>query len=216
MIQIKIKLNIGCGPTGQIESYDNLDNSPSVILSKFPLIKKVLFKIGFISQDQYKATWSAVIRCDASKKLPYKNDSVYRIYSSHFLEHIPYEKGYKVLKECYRVLQSDGIMRLVVPDLLWHAERYVKGTQGLLNEKEIPFETETHDIFLNTVYGAYLKKKRYGAEHCYMYDLPSIVSMLKNVGFQNIRKCQFRQGIDLELASHDSRPEDSLHVEVRK
>ncbi len=77
-------------------------------------------------------------------------------------------------------------------------------------------ERDAHDIFLNSVYGAYLNKRRFGAEHCYMYDLPTLVAVLKAVGFQNIQRCEFQNGVDQELASYDSRPNDSLHLEVRK
>jgi hypothetical protein len=119
-----IKLNIGCGPNGQFEGFENMDNSPSVLLSKFPIVKKLLYLFKVISEDQLKADWTGVIRCDASKKLPYDNGAVSLIYSSHFLEHIPEKKGTQVLHECYRVLGKGGVLRIVVPDLLWYAEKY--------------------------------------------------------------------------------------------
>lgn len=212
----KLKLNIGCGPTGQIDDYQNLDNSPSVILSKIPYLKIILYKVGLISDEQYKADWSRVMYCDASKRLSYIDESVDKIYSSHFLEHIPQEKGVCFLKECYRVLKKDGVMRLVVPDLLWHAERYVLRTKALLKDSELPDERSAHDTFLNSIYGAYLNSTRHGAAHFYMYDLPTVVWLLKSVGFNDIRKCEFREGTDQELALHDCRPDESLHLEVKK
>ncbi len=63
------RVNVGCGPTGKIEGFDNLDNSPSILLSRLPLLKKVLYYAGIITEQQCKADWSNVIRCDASKKL---------------------------------------------------------------------------------------------------------------------------------------------------
>ena len=212
--QREVKLNIGCGPTGQIKGFDNLDNSPSVLLSRIPVLKMALYKLSIINKHQYKADWSGVIRCDVGKRLPYRNESVSKMYSSHFLEHIPHEKGVKALKECYRVLKGEGVMRLVVPDLLWHAERYVEGTKALMEESALPYDRKAHDTFLKTMYGAYLNKKRYGAEHCYMYDLPTLVSVLKEIGFKRIRKCQYQEGEDEELATYDSRPEGSLYLEI--
>lgn len=49
-----------------------------------------------------------------------------------------------------------------------------------------------------------------------MYDLPTLVVVLKNAGFENIKKFEFKNGSDKELASFDSRPEESLHLEVIK
>ncbi len=212
----QLKINIGCGPTGQIKGFDNLDNSPSVLLSKMPFIKPILYKIGLIAEHHYKADWSCVIQCDVSKGLPYKDKSVDKIYSSHFLEHIPQDKAIRVLKECYRVLKTGGIMRLVVPDLFFYAKQYIEQTQTLLEHSILPDDRSIHDTFLKSMYGAYLNKKRSGAEHCYMYDLPTLVSILNEIGFQNIWKCEFKEGVDKELASYDSRPNDSLHLEVRK
>lgn len=212
--QREVKLNIGCGPTGQIKGFDNLDNSPSVLLSRIPVLKMALYKLSIINKHQYKSDWSGVIRCDVGRRLPYRNEKVDKIYTSHFLEHIPQKKGVRFLRECHRVLKKDGIMRLVVPDLLWYAERYVNRTKALIQLSALPDDRKAHDTFLKTMYGAYLNKKRYGAEHCYMYDLPTLVSVLKEIGFQSIRKCQYQEGEDEELATYDSRPEDSLYLEI--
>jgi hypothetical protein len=73
-----------------------------------------------------------------------------------------------------------------------------------------------HDDFLESVYGAYLSNKRFGALHCYMYDYPTLVHILKSIGFKTVRRCGYREGADAELAALDSRPEDSLHLDVSK
>ena len=211
--QIEIKLNIGCGPSGQFHGYINIDNSPSVLLGKFPRIKKVLFKLGAIKENQYEANWSGVFRCDVTKGIPYGSSTVDKIYSSHMLEHINHDNGLFFIKECYRVLKPGGVLRLVVPDLLWYAEKYVERTQKVIGSKELPDDRTAHDDFLNTIYGAYLKKRRYGAEHYFMYDLPTLVFVLKAAGFENIKKYAFKIGSDMELAFFDSRPEESLYME---
>ena len=211
-----LKLNIGCGPNGQLEGFINIDNSKAVLLAKFPKIKKILSKLGLLSKGKFEADWRGVRWMDASRRFPFTSESVDKIYCSHFLEHIPPDKGKHVLKECYRVLKKDSIMRLVVPDLIWHAERYVAQTKEVLKKSVLPESRGVHDKFLNTLYGAYLKKKRYGAEHCYMYDLPTLVAVLKSAGFLDIRKCEFQKGIDDELIKYDTRSEDSLHIEITK
>lgn len=212
----ELKLNIGCGPGGQLEGYVNIDNFPSILLGKFSAIKKVLWALGIIDSSKFVANWSGIIRCDVSKGIHYGNDSVDKIYSSHLLEHIPKNRGVFFIKECYRVLKRGGVMRLVVPDLFFHAEQYVETTRALIRREELPEDRSTHDNFLNTICGAYLKKRRYGAEHYYMYDLPTLVSILKNSGFENIKKCEFKEGTDEELASFDSRPNESMHLECFK
>lgn len=208
-----VKINIGCGPNGRLAGFDNLDNSLSVLVSRSSLLKRLLLKLGLISEGQYQADWSSVTWCDASRRLPYRDRSVDKVYTSHFLEHIPLKRGLRVLRECYRVLKPGGVIRIVVPDLLYYARKYVEDTDGLLRASPLPRDRQAHDYFLDLVCGAYLTRSRYGAKHCYMYDLPTIVSILENAGFQRIIPCGYRKGIDAELASHDTRPEGSLHVE---
>jgi len=212
----KIKLNIGCGPSGQFEGFINIDNSKAVLLAKFPKVKKLLFQMRLISRKKLEHDWAGVRWMDASRRLPFASESVDKIYCSHFLEHIPHDKGVSLLKECYRVLKKVGIMRLVVPDLFWYAERYVSETRRIQKDSMLPDDRTVHDKFLDTVYGAYLNKKRYGANHCYMYDLPTLVSILKKIGFEKVRKCRYQEGEDEELPRYDTRPEDSLHIEIEK
>jgi SAM-dependent methyltransferase len=212
----ELKLNIGCGPSGQIQGFVNIDNSPSILLSKIPFLKLLLYRVGLIAEHHYKANWSNVLKKDVSRGLPYGDQSVAKIYSSHFIEHIPKEKGFRFLQECHRVLKTGGVMRLVVPDLLFHAQLYVENTKELIERSLLPGDRSVHDNFLETIYGAYLNNKRYGARHCYMYDLPTLVSLLRKVGFRAIKKYSYKKGDDDELPYYDSRPEDSLHLETRK
>ena len=46
---------------------------------------------------------------------PFENDSADEIYMSHSLEHISMHKVQSVLKECYRILQKDKHLIIIVP-----------------------------------------------------------------------------------------------------
>ena len=105
-------------------------------------------------------------------------------------------------------------MRIVVPDLLYHAEKYVRETRAALNRSQL--DRHAHQTFMNTVAGFYVDGGRPGREHCYMYDLPALVCLLQEIGFRSIERCDYRRGGDSELALLDSRPDESLHLEVRK
>lgn len=54
---------------------------------------------------------------DLRNGLPFPNDSVDGIYSCHLFEHFYMDELEKILKECYRVLKSEGGMRVLVPSL---------------------------------------------------------------------------------------------------
>ena len=54
---------------------------------------------------------------DIEKALPFQNNYFEHIYSSHALEHCSTQSIPSILKECFRVLQHDGTMEIIVPCL---------------------------------------------------------------------------------------------------
>ena len=206
-----LKLNLGCGRT-ILSGWVNIDNSPSVVLAKVPFIRYILFKLKIISPEQFENQWSKdIVWCDVSRKIPYPDSVVDRVYSSHFLEHIEKEKGETVLRETFRILKKGGIFRLVVPDLVFHAQRYLKKISGVES-----IGREPHDELLFNIYGAFLEAKRFGAWHRYMYDWPTLQFLLNQVGFSRVVRQPYQKSLDPELARLDSRPEDSLHIDAVK
>lgn len=204
------KINIGCG-ISVLPGFDNIDNSPSVFLARHPVLKWLLCKMRVLSKHHYEMQWPRdILWQDATKRLRYPSNSVDIIYSSHFLEHAPYPKAIKVLRECHRVLKPGGLFRLVVPDLLYHTKKYVEETEKLILTGQLT--RDAHDAFLETVYGKYITGKR--SAHCYMYDWPTLSLLLTDLGFKDVTQREFGESADNELAALDNRPEDSLFVEM--
>jgi predicted SAM-dependent methyltransferase len=65
--------------------------------------------------------------------IPFPDDSFDLVYHSHLLEHFPRKLAYGFLKECFRVLKTDGIIRVVVPDLESIARSYLTALEKALN-----------------------------------------------------------------------------------
>ena len=55
---------------------------------------------------------------DASKRLPFKDNTFKLIYGSHVLEHIPWYQTENVLTEWVRILNAGGRLEIWVPDAL--------------------------------------------------------------------------------------------------
>ena len=66
-----------------------------------------------------------VIAYDLTKGIPFSDNSFDVVYHSHVLEHIPKIQAEYFLKECYRVLRPQGILRVAVPDLEQIAKTYL-------------------------------------------------------------------------------------------
>ena len=207
----EVKLNLGCG-RNVLAGWVNIDNSPSVLLSRWPLLKRLLFRVGLIEKTTCGSKWpNDIVWRDVTKGLPYPDGTVDKIYSSHMLEHLERERGEFLLRECFRVLKRRGLLRLVVPDLMFHARRYLQR----VSESDL-VGREPHDEFLWNIYGAYLKKRRHGASHHYMYDWPTLRLVLQEIGFSPVIRQSYQVSLDPELSLLDNRPEDSLHVDAVK
>jgi len=72
---------------------------------------------GFVGVDPYNTPKNGVKAF--AENLPYEDNSVDEIYSSHALEHIVKLRVVPTLKEWYRVLKLGGKLTVRVPDLAW-------------------------------------------------------------------------------------------------
>jgi SAM-dependent methyltransferase len=118
-------INLGCGLSAAPD-WINIDNSPNARLSKYPLLKRLLWKLGVLSNPHYNVPWSRSIEVhDLKKPLPYADSSIDYVYTSHFLEHLSHDDGQKLIGEVFRVLKPRGLVRVVVPDLAIGARHYV-------------------------------------------------------------------------------------------
>jgi len=63
--------------------------------------------------------------CDASKRLPFPDNTFELIYASHILEHVPWYQTEAALREWVRVLKKDGVLEVWVPDGLKICQAFV-------------------------------------------------------------------------------------------
>lgn len=124
-----LKLNLGCGLATQ-EGWVNIDSSCNARLAKYPRLRRFLGKLKILPGRLLEVPWPKnITSLDVRRGLPYPNSSVMYIYSSHLLEHLSRAEARKLLKECYRVLVSGGVIRIIVPDLRTCVGKYTDSFQ---------------------------------------------------------------------------------------
>lgn len=62
---------------------------------------------------------------DIRKGLPYPDSSMDAVYSSHLFEHLSHAEANNLLAEINRVLKTNGVLRIAVPDLKRICEEYL-------------------------------------------------------------------------------------------
>lgn len=84
----------------------------------------------------FKSNNEDVIEHNLLKGIPLNNQNVDVVYHSHVLEHFSQKEGKLFMKECYRVLKPNGILRVAVPDLEAIAKEYLKNLNFALSGDE--------------------------------------------------------------------------------
>ncbi|MGA9379876.1 MAG: methyltransferase domain-containing protein [Phormidium sp.] len=65
----------------------------------------------------FVSTGEGVIAHNFIKGIPFHDSSFDVIYHSHLLEHFSKKEAESFLRDCYRVLRPQGVLRVAVPDL---------------------------------------------------------------------------------------------------
>lgn len=204
-----VKVNLGAGKV-VAERWINIDSGVTVLMATIP---NWILKIGKnISTTKMERQWMDTImqlkekRCyfihyDLNYGIPLPKDFANFIYSSHLFEHFPCAKGNILLKECYRVLKSGGVLRVCVPDLEKLVNLYLKG-------ERIRFLA----AFFSDLRGV----DEYYGKHRFMYDYSLLHKAMADAGFKKIVLCNYQQGAVPDLKVLEVQSDVTLYVEAIK
>ena len=167
-----VKLNLGCGGNWRVDGWFGLDQN-----STAP-----------VWQNGREPTFLEV---DLRRDLPFPDNSVDVIFSSHTLEHFTYAEAVVLLFEMYRVLRVGAPLCLVVPDVDRYIAAYIARDSEFLNTQQIvggqPKDNPA-DYFLMNFYSDPCFDN---SCHKYSYNMENFSSMLEMVGFSAIERVGF-------------------------
>ena len=142
------RLHVGCGPVA-LQGWINIDNQ------SYPGVDYVL---------------------DVTGGLPFEKLDC--VFAEHFIEHLNYDAGASFMRECRRVLASEGVLRLSTPNLDWvWMTQYHLGQWGSSSEA-------VRDCF-------WLNKAFRGWGHQFLYNLQTLIECLHDAGFANVISCLY-------------------------
>jgi predicted SAM-dependent methyltransferase len=123
---------------------------------------------------------------DATARYPFPDGSFQYIFSEHMIEHVPWEAGIAMLKECYRVLAAGGKVRIVTPNLAKFV-RLLTSSEDPETLRFIIAKRRLHGWPDTPVNGAYIfnrQVREWG--HQFLYDSATIRKSLELAGFKQI------------------------------
>jgi predicted SAM-dependent methyltransferase len=200
-----VKVNIGSG-LAVAPGWVNLDASLNAFAAHMPRAVQRLAHRASGSRLQFsREQYIEILRAnrfvfrDVRHGLPFPSESVDYLYASHVLEHLEREEAVALVSDARRVLKPGGVFRIVVPDLAYFVALYGEG-RG---------DEAVTAIFSAGVSGSL-------GRHRYMYDEEGLRRLIGEAGFHRMTRCEFRQGAMVDADLLDSRPDESLFVEVIK
>lgn len=145
---------------------------------------------------------------DLTKGLPFPDESVSKIYSSHLFEHFSYRDGQKLLDECMRVLKPGGTFSICVPN----SRIYIEAYMGLRTLDDKQFFTGWKPAYNNTTKIDYVNYVAHlDGHHKYMFDEENLLHILESKGFINVRLREFDPNLDKKI-----RDDESIYAEGAK
>ena len=118
------------------------------------------------------------------------------------------------LREVYRVLEPNGIVRIAVPDIRKKVELYLKDSSPLAADKFIESTGLCDPPRFNRFISLFVKNKN----HQWMYDGSSLVSLFQKYGFKCVQvmdpgATNIENYGNLNLNERES---ESVYLEARK
>ncbi len=152
-----------------------------------------------------------VMRMDATRRFPFADQTFQYVYSEHMIEHVPYEKGACMLRECYRVMRPGGVIRVITPDLsailgLYGRELSAEQERYLIwfCQTFVPERAPSAAFAINAMF------RLWG--HQFIYDEQRLADAMHSAGFESITRYPISHSDHPELQNvvNDKRYPDGL------
>jgi predicted SAM-dependent methyltransferase len=150
-----------------------------------------------------------------TEKLPFTDQSVDNIFTSHTIEHININQIPILISDMYRVLKIGGLIRVVVPDFTVAIDWYLHNPKKLM---EIGISPMRPKCIPNTKMGwltCWINSGKYG--HTIGFDRELIITYLNNAKFKNIKEWTYSNSSKIFKGKDNKRyKEYSIYIEAEK
>jgi len=131
-----------------------------------------------------------VVYMDATEPFPLPSQSFDAVHCEHVIEHVTYEAGMTMLRECHRVLRTGGVLRIATPDLALVARLITSGASDPRLRDYVEWssagygtDAERRDP-ANPAFAANRLVRAWG--HTFIYDEPTLAAALRDAGFRDV------------------------------
>jgi predicted SAM-dependent methyltransferase len=140
-----------------------------------------------------------VVQLDVTQAFPIDDQVFDYVYSEHMIEHISFEHGRSMIRECFRIMKAGAIIRIVTPSIGFLIrllsrdrseleDRYIEwATQQFVPNAPMPLPSFVFNNFV----------RAWG--HQFIYDRATMRLVLSEAGFVDIKECHIGQSDHAKL-----------------
>ena len=121
---------------------------------------------------------------DVRRGLPFSD--VDFIFAEHFLEHLTLAEGMAFLRECRRILEPNGVLRLSTPNLDWVWLTHYKHPSEMSEDEELRGCLELNRAF-------------HGWGHKFLYNPRTVTLALHEAGFETVTPRRYGESDNRDL-----------------
>jgi hypothetical protein len=237
-------LNLGCGAkVSSSPDVINIDWSVYLRMKKNRVLRVItpLFVKGE-RLARFNSLSDNIMVHNLTKGLPFASNSVDVVYHSNLLEHLDRNIARMFLVEVKKVLRTDGIQRIVVPDFETVCRAYISHIS--ICDKNLD-EASKHDSYISAIIEQSVRRevsgtrqqhflmkvientflgdaRRRGETHQWMYDRINLSVLLVSLGYTNLQLQSYQKslipnwnqyGLDLDEHGNEYKP-GSLYIEA--
>ncbi len=181
----------------------NTDITLHLQIARVPGLARLMAAAGLMTRTRWEQHRAGIFgqlrKVDVRRRFPFGDGSVEAIHISHMLSNLPRRDAAHCLRECYRVLQPGGVLRISTLDL---------------DATVAAYDPANPDVFLDLIFDLDTSSRAKN-RHWWHYNERSLCTIVHAAGFRTIERCRFQEGRCPDVERIDSRP-GSLFLEAVK
>jgi len=128
------------------------------------------------------------VYADATKPLPFDDDTFDYIVAEHIIEHLEYKDAMLMLRECHRILKEKGVLRLSTPDILLTHRLMNRPLTDTL-ERYVWWSNRTFDGAVDPQSAVHaVNRLQHEWGHKFLYDEETLSNALTQSGFADVTR----------------------------
>ena len=155
---------------------------------------------GWLNSDLYPVS-SSTIFLDAIEPFPSDENSFDYIHCEHMIEHISFQQGQGMLRECFRVLKPGGALRVSTPDLSVYLDLFSEPRNNSQNNfiDWVSSQWLIKQGILEPKPSHVLNLAMHAWGHLFIYDKKTLESALLQAGFIAAKSYSCGESEDVHL-----------------